>query len=199
MARRTLLLAIATLLIAVTAACGGGNGENPLPSSSNDQLTDPRSVPTATPWATTPEPIFVDAAQPGSPAPGGRSNYVVQSGDTPIAIAERFGVSVQELMRINNITDPTALRVGQELIIPGQQQATATPTSTPRPGTSPTSTPGPGGQRTYTVQPGDYLSRIAQQFGVTVPDIQRANNLGSDTTIFPGQILVIPTPTPAGQ
>ncbi|MCC5788545.1 MAG: LysM peptidoglycan-binding domain-containing protein, partial [Opitutales bacterium] len=48
------------------------------------------------------------------------ATYTVQAGDTPGAIANRFGVSTQELMRANNISDPRRMRVGQELTIPGQ-------------------------------------------------------------------------------
>lgn len=47
--------------------------------------------------------------------------YVVKSGDTLTTIAERFygDASLDDyLAEINNITDPTALHVGQELIIP---------------------------------------------------------------------------------
>ena len=35
-----------------------------------------------------------------------------------IAIAQRFGVSVDAFMAANNITNPDLLRVGDELIIP---------------------------------------------------------------------------------
>ncbi|MFP5299136.1 MAG: LysM peptidoglycan-binding domain-containing protein [Actinomycetota bacterium] len=47
--------------------------------------------------------------------------YVVRSGDTLTTIAERFynDASLDDyLAEVNNITDPTALHVGQELIIP---------------------------------------------------------------------------------
>ena len=66
--------------------------------------------------------------------------------------------------------------------------ATATPTATP----SPTITPSPTATvRRYTVVSGDTLTRIANQFGVTVNAIKTANNLTSDT-IRVGQVLVIP-------
>jgi LysM repeat protein len=44
----------------------------------------------------------------------------VQAGDTFRAIAERFNVSVAELLEANDLTPAQAdsLRVGQELIIP---------------------------------------------------------------------------------
>ena len=52
-----------------------------------------------------------------------REKYVVKSGDTLNGIAYRFygrynEAKIQEIQRINNITNPAALKVGQELIIP---------------------------------------------------------------------------------
>ncbi|MFN8441526.1 MAG: LysM peptidoglycan-binding domain-containing protein [Caldilineaceae bacterium] len=44
--------------------------------------------------------------------------HVVQSGDTLLSIAQQYNVSAEEIATANNITDPNALRVGQELIIP---------------------------------------------------------------------------------
>jgi len=43
---------------------------------------------------------------------------VVQEGDAPFSIAEQCGVSVDDLLQLNSITDPTSLFVGQELQIP---------------------------------------------------------------------------------
>jgi LysM repeat protein len=53
--------------------------------------------------------------------------YVVQSGDSLSAVAQRFGVSQQALMEANDITDPDAIREGQELVIPGPATSTETP------------------------------------------------------------------------
>lgn len=74
----------------------------------------PSPAPATPPAQATPEP---------SPEP---RTYVVKAGDTPAIIARQFGVSVEALMRANNITDPRALRVGQRLVIP---EPTPTPTT----------------------------------------------------------------------
>jgi hypothetical protein len=47
-----------------------------------------------------------------------RKFYTVRSGENPGSIAQKFGVSTKSLMRINNITDPRKLKIGQKLIIP---------------------------------------------------------------------------------
>ncbi len=61
--------------------------------------------------------------------------YEVQPGDTLGTIAEKFGLSTDELMAMNSLTDPNLIRVGQALYIPaaGMPQPTATPTITAAP------------------------------------------------------------------
>jgi LysM repeat protein len=44
--------------------------------------------------------------------------YTVQPGDTLFAIATRFGVSVDELVRANRLVNPDSLQVGQQITIP---------------------------------------------------------------------------------
>ncbi|TVR51343.1 MAG: LysM peptidoglycan-binding domain-containing protein [Puniceicoccaceae bacterium] len=65
----------------------------------------------------------------------------LEPGDTLGAIAQRFDVSVQELMRANNISDPRRVRAGQEIVIPGFQAVDPAPaqerTPSPRPAQPP--------------------------------------------------------------
>ncbi|MCL4507395.1 MAG: LysM peptidoglycan-binding domain-containing protein [Chloroflexi bacterium] len=63
--------------------------------------------------------------------------YTVQEGDTPIVIANKFGVSVADLIALNKI-DPTTLQIGAVLIIPTGPQAAQSnnellPSPTPAP------------------------------------------------------------------
>ena len=46
--------------------------------------------------------------------------HVIQSGESLSAIAQQYGVSPEEIITFNNISNPDAIYVGQELIIPGQ-------------------------------------------------------------------------------
>jgi spore germination protein len=109
-----------------------------------------------------------------SPAP---RQYTVQSGDTLWRIAQRFGVTVEQIVQLNNISDPNRIFPGQVLLIPS---VTAPET------------------RQYTVQPGDTLWRIAQQFGTTVEAIVALNNITDPNRIFPGQVLMIPAAASPG-
>jgi LysM repeat protein len=86
--------------------------------------------PTATPAPYTPAPTSTPTLTPTPII------YVIKKGDTPLGIANMFGVSLRELQDTNGITDPRALRVGQELIIPDKDQPedqgpTAVPTPLP--------------------------------------------------------------------
>ncbi|MDA5108501.1 MULTISPECIES: LysM peptidoglycan-binding domain-containing protein [Brevibacillus] len=51
-------------------------------------------------------------------------NYVVRPGDTLNSIAARFGVSVQELIRANNLQPPYYIYIGQTLFIPIRETPT---------------------------------------------------------------------------
>lgn len=76
----------------------------------------------------------------------------------------------------------------------------------------PTPTPGPDGRILYIVQPNDTLWRISAITNVSIDELRDLNNLGEDTPIKPGDILLIgyagpaetsptpgPSPTPAPQ
>ncbi len=44
--------------------------------------------------------------------------YLVKAGDSLYAIARRFGTTVEELVRLNQIADPSRLVIGQSLLVP---------------------------------------------------------------------------------
>ncbi len=108
------------------------SGPVPTPTPTLDALSRVASaVPTAT------------ATVPPSPTP---VTYTVQPGDTLGAIAAELGVSLEDLMAANGLTDPDTLAVGQVLVVPVVEGA-AQPTDTPvPPALQPTVTPQPGAE-----------------------------------------------------
>lgn len=76
----------------------------------------------ATPTSTLPvaeETVSTPTVLPvASPTPLGPLLHTVQEGDTLLAIAQTYGVSIEDLMSANGLTDPNVLHIGQTLIIP---------------------------------------------------------------------------------
>ena len=104
--------------------------------------------------------------------------YIVEKGDTLYSIASAYGISVEELKRLNGLTT-NGIYIGQELIVP----------------TADIDLPEPPQQDTnyinYTVVKGDSLWKISQKFDVTIPQIIELNNLKGETLQI-GSILKIP-------
>lgn len=144
------------------------------------------------------------------------SAYSVQSGDTPGSIAQKHGLTTQELLKANPGLDPRKMRVGQEVNIPGGKSAPA-PESKARqeekpskkapepqekakaPETKPAETkteksPTAG---SYTVQKGDTPQGIAAKLGVSVPDLLKANDNLDPRKLKVGQVLKAPGAAPA--
>jgi len=63
-------------------------------------------------------PAVVPPTQP--PEPTTQSAYTVQSGDTLYKIARKFGVTVDAIVRTNNLANPNLIKPGQVLTIPAQ-------------------------------------------------------------------------------
>ncbi|MFA7296344.1 MAG: LysM peptidoglycan-binding domain-containing protein, partial [Dehalococcoidia bacterium] len=119
---RHALLALWALGAATLLGCGSGSTPSPIPANA------PVTITTATPYAQPPVPTIVgaDGVTPGStPAPAREVSYKMEAGDTVLAIAARFGTTVEAIMKRNNISSPTDLKIGQELIIPTTQTVLA--------------------------------------------------------------------------
>jgi lysozyme len=102
--------------------------------------------------------------------------HVVTAGQGLIEIATLYGVTVVELAAANGMSVDDILRIGQELIIPGITQRDFAIAQ----------------GNTHTVQPGENLLSIALDYGVTVEELQAANELDNPDSIFIGQVLIIP-------
>jgi len=95
------------------------------------------------------------------------NTYVVKSGDSLWSIANRFGTTVDELMRVNRLNS-NILSIGQVLTLPGNTNS----------------------NQTYIVKAGDSLWNIARRFGTTVDALKEKNNLTNNNLTI-GQILQI--------
>ena len=97
-------------------------------------------------------------------------SYIVKSGDSLSVIAQRFGLTINELKSLNNLSSNT-IRIGQEITLPGGGLLAISE---------------------HTIQRGETLSEIAARYSVSLANLRSANNLPSDK-ILVGQVLKIPT------
>ncbi len=109
--------------------------------------------------------------------------HIVAAGDSFETIANKYGVTVRELVSAN----PQLLTIGGKLTVP---VAVAIPQEG---GGGTTSGPGAPAGQTYTVKRGDTLSAIAVRYATTVAALAAANNLTNPNAIQVGQVLIIPS------
>lgn len=120
--------------------------------------------------------------------------YIVQTGDCLGMIADKAGMSLDQIRRFNNL-DSDLIKVGQELKV--------VQTSPDSSSTQPTVSPGSAGyvvqsgdlvastdSTGYIVQPGDCLSSIAQKNSISMLQLKNINGLMNDT-IYPGDCLIV--------
>ena len=66
-------------------------------------------------------PVHGAGASTGGSTSGssaGPATYTVQSGDTLVVIAKKFNTTVDAISKLNNITNPNLIHVGQVLVLP---------------------------------------------------------------------------------
>jgi len=161
--------------------------------------------PPSTPASATPIPA------PGTGGSTGPTTYTVQWGDWINKIAQKFGVTTQDILAANPGLNPNRIYPGQTINIPGPSgsvppPAGATPTPAPATGVTPAPAPIPGGPTTHTVQRGEWLWGIARKYSITVEALVAANPGINPNFVYPGQVLNIPgggepnpAPTPVPQ
>jgi murein DD-endopeptidase MepM/ murein hydrolase activator NlpD len=108
--------------------------------------------------------------------------HIVQRGETLYRIAQRYGLTVDDLVRLNGITNPNDIAVGQRLLVPSK--------------------PGVEQPKAHVVQPGETLRSIAQLYNVSVEQLAALNNIANPNSIYVGQVLKVaqdapPTSVPA--
>lgn len=154
-------------------------------------------------------PLLDGFTQEGRPTPTPLPFfYPIQSGDTLTAIALKFGVDTNEIVRVNRIVDTDSLYVGQEIIIPGRTANSVTAAS---PANAAAGVAGTNSgvvfdssstnvdninnttnQAVHIVSPGEGLLEIAERYDVLASDIVAANNIQNRELLRSGQRLFIP-------
>lgn len=98
--------------------------------------------------------------------------YIVKSGDTLSAIAQKYNTTYQKIAQDNNIENPNLIYPNQKLkIFTNVSQET--------------------NETIYIVKSGDCLCNIAKKFNTTVNKIASDNNIKNINLIYVGQKLII--------
>lgn len=124
--------------------------------------------------------VASDDSEPPAAAPQTPTRHVVARGDTAFSLAQRYGLSVQELLEINGLRN-SRLQAGQTLRLsasaatPRAQRATARSQRT----------------RQYVVRNGDTAFSIARRFKVEMAELLRWNGLKSSSVLRPGDSMTI--------
>lgn len=153
----------------------------------------------AAPEEAAPVEAHIDETEAAKPAlttqddpslPGVHGYHMVVAGDSLSAIALRYGLTTDDLMRLNGLTDPNHLLTGHMLRLTAKVSP-MTSSSTAEPSLAAT---------IYTVQEGDTLSGIAHAHQITLEQLLRDNGLPHAEFAYVGQRLRIEKPryAPAG-
>ena len=122
-------------------------------------------------------------------APVATQTYIVGPGDTLSAIAELYGVTVDEIAAANGLSDLDYLYLDQELVIPGTGDGGSVAAPVVSSGAQPASD---GEPYSYLIEDGDSLFSIAARFDVDADEIVRLNGLSDPDVLAAGDYLLIP-------
>ncbi|MGE5251988.1 MAG: peptidoglycan DD-metalloendopeptidase family protein [Bacteroidota bacterium] len=99
--------------------------------------------------------------------------YIVQPDDTLSLIASRFNISLEDLLKANDISDPNLISAGQELVIPGLEGVS-------------------GVLDTQLINLGDSYRSLMRRTHVDEALFRRLNRLVSPTELYVGAPVILP-------
>ena len=104
------------------------------------------------------------------------TTIIAKSGDTLLKISKQYGVPLKELMYKNNLNDATRIIEGKAIVMPLINKEKDYKADNP----------------IYKVVEGDTLYKIARNYNVNLQDIIDLNNLGNNSFLELGQIILLP-------
>jgi murein DD-endopeptidase MepM/ murein hydrolase activator NlpD len=127
--------------------------------------------------------------------------HVVAKGETVYSISRQYRVNQEELMRRNDISDPTKLFEGMKLVIPASADS---PSASAPAAASPISSVNTAAPATdsysayfeHTVLPNETLYSIARSRGVMFQALCDINNFPKNYMVKAGEKIKIPKPEP---
>lgn len=114
------------------------------------------------------------------------ANHKVQAGDTLTGVAARYGVDIEDLAAANNLSVKDGLIRGKSLIIPNKNTSSSKNT---KPNTQSSAV---GDTEDYTVKAGDSLTAVAKNYGISVVELAKVNNLSHKAKLGRGDTIKVP-------
>lgn len=109
------------------------------------------------------------------------ASYTVKSGDTLSGIASQYNTTVNQIVSLNQLSNPNLIYVGQVLKLKNSQTTNSSSSSS-----TAAMTVG-----TYTVKAGDTLSAIASRYSTSSSTLASLNSLSNPNLIYVGQVLKV--------
>lgn len=107
------------------------------------------------------------------------ASYTVKSGDTLSGIASQYNTTVNQIVSLNQLSNPNLIYVGQVLKLKNSQTTNSSSSTA-------ATTVG-----TYTVKAGDTLSAIASRYSTSSSTLASLNSLSNPNLIYVGQVLKV--------
>jgi len=162
------------------------------------------------------QPVTVGETAPNPLVATVPITHTVQRGESLNIIAQRYGVTIDQILQANAIPNKNRIYPGQvlqiwsnDLSVPILEapapapEAVVPPTSVPDilsappppEAAAPTPLPAASSEALHVVAPGEYLSQIARNYGVSWTSIAEANGITDPNRIYAGLTLRIPNPS----
>ena len=168
------------------------SGNQLVVSAPTGQAT-PAPAPISTPETAKPV-VNQPVTQPSQPVnrqttSGSGQVYTVQKGDYLYKIAQKFGVTVDQIKRWNNLSN-NYIYTGNQLIV-SEKQSAATPVTTPVIDKTET-TVSPSNAKVHVAQKGDYLSEIARKYNLSMAQLREWNHMSDYDVKIGDRIYLTP-------
>ncbi|MFX4307953.1 LysM peptidoglycan-binding domain-containing protein [Acinetobacter soli] len=114
--------------------------------------------------------------------------YTVKSGDTLGAIASRYNLDANDLMKLNGLRS-SGLQAGQKLKLSGETEKQVSAKAEPK---AKSNAKASTKTESYTVKSGESLNSIASRLGISSKELADLNDLSARASLQRGQTLQVP-------
>ena len=168
---------------------------------------------TEKPWEPTNDVLDIPKYMYGG---NNETEITVARGDTLYAIGAKYGMKIEEIAKLNNLSEPYHLSIGQKLRVrasmeqfmteipeikpvekPVEPKPVVKEETKPAPQEEPKSAPAKPTTtrvdlREIKIEPGDTLYSLSRQYSIPVNDLAVMNNLSAPFALYAGQVVKVP-------